>query len=250
MFTFAQNWNHILVSKKIHCFKISSSWLQQTYTLCCCWCSRKHSCARILKNTKLYQNILEDDAIPKLLRRCWYSSNGNYWGFSVSSTSMAIKILQRDTRDPQQKYFDKKLCSARVVTENAYGMLKGRWRILHKQTEFRMYNLKYVIMSCMMLHNLCISVNNPCEPQWRLEVKQLSLIKNTFLKKQKKIIIKRKTVSSSLPKIKKDFYHTPDGGPHGNSQGIGAVTVVTNTSTPEIVAIYSWFLCKCNLTKS
>ena len=38
-------------------------------------------------------------------------------------------------------------------------------------------------MSCMMLHNLCISVNDPCEPQWRLEVKQLSLIKNTFLKK-------------------------------------------------------------------
>ena len=70
-------------------------------------------------------------------------------------------------------------------------------------------------------------------------------------KKQKKIIIiKRKTVSSSVPKIKKDFYHTPDGGPHGNSQGIGAVTVVTNTSTPEIVAIYSSFLCKCNLTKS
>ena len=66
MFTFAQNWNHILVSKKIYCFKISSSWLQQTYTLRCCWCSRKNSCARILKNTKLYQNILEGDAIPKL----------------------------------------------------------------------------------------------------------------------------------------------------------------------------------------
>ena len=118
--------------------------------------------------------------IKYLLRRCWYSSNGTYWGFSGSSTSMAIKILQRDTRDPQQKYFNKKLCSARVVTENAYGMLKGRWRILHKQTECRMYNLKYVILSCMMLHNLCISVNDPCEPQWRLEVKQLSLIKNTF----------------------------------------------------------------------
>ena len=43
-----------------------------------------------------------------------------------------------------------------------------------------MYNLKYVIMSCMMLHNLCISVNDPCEPRWCLEVKELGLIKKTL----------------------------------------------------------------------
>ena len=31
------------------------------------------------------------------------------------------------TRDPKERLFNKKLCSARVVTENAYGMLKGKW---------------------------------------------------------------------------------------------------------------------------
>ena len=66
-------------------------------------------------------------------------------------------------------------------------MLEGHWRILYKQTECPMYNLKYVIMSCM-LQNLCISVNDPCEPRWCLEVKELVLIK------------------------KKDFIHTENKG--------------------------------------
>ena len=44
-----------------------------------------------------------------------------------------------------------------------------------------MYNLKYVIMSCIMLHNLCISVNDPCKPRWCLEVKELGLIKKDII---------------------------------------------------------------------
>ena len=40
-----------------------------------------------------------------------------------------------------------------------------------------MFNLKYIIMACIMLHNLCIDHNDPCEPRWRLEVLQLGLVK-------------------------------------------------------------------------
>ena len=97
--------------------------------------------------------------------------------------SWLLKLYKEDTRDPQQKHFNKKLCSGRVVTENAYGMLKVRWRILYKQTECWMYNLKYVIMSCIMLHNLYISVNDPCEPRQCLE---LGLIKKDFIRTENK----------------------------------------------------------------
>ena len=38
------------------------------------------------------------------------------------------------------------------------------------------YNLKYVVMSCIMLHNLCIELNDPCEPRWKLDVEELQLV--------------------------------------------------------------------------
>ena len=72
-------------------------------------------------------------------------------------------------------FFNKRMCSARVVTENAYSMRKDRWIILYKKTGMRNFNLKYVVMACIMLHNLCIEHNDPCEPRWRLEVNNLEL---------------------------------------------------------------------------
>ena len=62
-----------------------------------------------------------------------------------------------------------------MVTENAYGVLKGRWRILYKKTECKMHNLKYIIMVSIMLHNLCIEMDDPCKPRWELAVKELEL---------------------------------------------------------------------------
>ena len=41
-----------------------------------------------------------------------------------------LKGYNEEKQDLQQKYLKKKLFSARIVTENAYGMLKGRWHIL------------------------------------------------------------------------------------------------------------------------
>ena len=46
--------------------------------------------------------------------------------------SWLIKCFNEETRDPKERYFNEKLCSARVVTENAFGMLKGRFRFLYK----------------------------------------------------------------------------------------------------------------------
>ena len=56
--------------------------------------------------------------------------------------SLFLKAYKEDTKVDKERYFNKKLCSARVVTENCYGILKGRWRILHKNTERKLNNLK------------------------------------------------------------------------------------------------------------
>ena len=68
--------------------------------------------------------------------------------------------------------------------ENAYGMLKGRFRILYKKTEYRLFNLKYIVMASVMLHNLCIDVSDPCLSRWRLHVKNISLIREQVEKRE------------------------------------------------------------------
>ena len=97
-----------------------------------------------------------------------------------------VKGFNENTVDPRERYFNKKLCSARVVSENCYGMCKGRWRILYKKTESRKHNLKYIIMTCVMLHNLCILTNEPCNPRWILQVDELSLIDRNVNRKESK----------------------------------------------------------------
>ena len=43
--------------------------------------------------------------------------------------------------DKEEKDFLKKSFGARVVTKNAYGKLEGRWKILFKPTECRLFNV-------------------------------------------------------------------------------------------------------------
>ena len=45
---------------------------------------------------------------------------------AFSKLACLMKVFREDTSDRRETYFDKKLCSAHVVCENAYGMLKGR----------------------------------------------------------------------------------------------------------------------------
>ena len=84
----------------------------------------------------------------------------------------------------RKKYFSKRW---RVVTENAYGMLKGRWLILFKKIECQLFNLRYIAMACITLHNLCIEIcTDPCQPRWSLEVDDLNLIRKRLRRPEDK----------------------------------------------------------------
>ena len=90
-------------------------------------------------------------------------------------------------RDPQQRYFNKMLCSTRVVSENTYRILKGRWRVLYKKPEDQAENLRYIILACIALHNLRIAENDPCKPRWQLEVHELDLIEGSLIREESKV---------------------------------------------------------------
>ena len=80
------------------------------------------------------------------------------WDGAFLQFAWLIKVYNENTRDNQKKYFNERLCGARIVTANAYSMLKGRWRILFKKTECQLFHLRYIVIACIILHNLCIEI--------------------------------------------------------------------------------------------
>ena len=54
-----------------------------------------------------------------------------------------------------EKRFNKKLSSARVSLERAFGLLKARWRCLLKRLDDQIENISEVIIPCFALNNFC-----------------------------------------------------------------------------------------------
>ena len=43
-----------------------------------------------------------------------------------------------------------------MVTECAFGQLKGRWQLLYRKSEVNQHSLKVTVLACIVLHNICI----------------------------------------------------------------------------------------------
>ncbi|XP_033124681.1 protein ALP1-like [Anneissia japonica] len=65
-----------------------------------------------------------------------------------------------------QNNFNYKLSLTRMVVEHAFGRLKGRWRLLLKENEHELANLRHVVQACCTLHNICISNCVPYRSCW------------------------------------------------------------------------------------
>ena len=57
---------------------------------------------------------------------------------------------------PDEREFNKKLIAARSVVERAFGMLKGRWRLLLKKVEQQTRTLSKTVLTAWVLHNICV----------------------------------------------------------------------------------------------
>ncbi|KAM9318446.1 uncharacterized protein KZ484_022706 [Pholidichthys leucotaenia] len=57
----------------------------------------------------------------------------------------------------EQHTFNQTISRVRVVVENAFGRLKGRWRCLLKRNDCNIALVKSMVLTCCALHNLCES---------------------------------------------------------------------------------------------
>ena len=64
------------------------------------------------------------------------------------------------------KEFNYRLSRARIVIENAFGRLKGRWRCLLKRNDINLQNLPNVVAACATLHNMCEIYKEQFNDEW------------------------------------------------------------------------------------
>jgi hypothetical protein len=113
----------------------------------------------IFQSTKLWSDIKDGDALPSV---------GKTVGAQVvpplivgdSAFPLAPWLMKPYTDAvllPKQRYFNYRLSRARMVTEGAYGQLKGRWRVLLRKCESNSTNVRTFALACMVLHNICLS---------------------------------------------------------------------------------------------
>ena len=137
--------------------------------------------SRLLKCGDLFAEIQQENVFPNAALRTRVYGDIPFTTVGDSAFpryTWLMKPYNGDTRDPKKHYLNKRLCSARVVSEHAYGMLKGRWRIPYKKTGCKLKKIRHIIMTCIALHNICISRDDPCRPRWKLEIEELHLIRN------------------------------------------------------------------------
>ena len=70
----------------------------------------------------------------------------------------------------QQRYFNYCLSRARMVSEGAYGKLKGRWRVLLRKGDNVKETVHVVTLSCVVLQNICIECGDLAARNWDLTV--------------------------------------------------------------------------------
>jgi hypothetical protein len=70
--------------------------------------------------------------------------------------------LYSRVNDTDKRRFNLRHCISRQVVEQAFGMLKCRWRLLLKTQEVPKHEtLQLLVMSCCTLHNMCVADRIP-----------------------------------------------------------------------------------------
>ena len=89
--------------------------------------------ARLLKFTEVFKGIFDGKVLPNKS----INLGGKFREIPLVTVGDSafpryvwlVKGFSDTTRNQKKRLFNEKLGSARVVTENCYGMLKGRWLI-------------------------------------------------------------------------------------------------------------------------
>ena len=128
--------------------------------------------AIIFQSTHLYNEILNQNFLP-----CFSKKENDTTIYPMLLGDSAFPFLPwlmkpytNTVLRKDQRYFNYRLSRARMVVEGAFGQLKGRWRILLRKNECHIKTLRSMSLACIVLHNICIDLNDRGTPAWDLSI--------------------------------------------------------------------------------
>ena len=125
--------------------------------------------SRVFVNSSLYQMVMD----KKILQGEARSLSGHAVPFYLVGDSgyplltwLMKPYAHHHDLTSHQKHYNYRISRARIVSENAFGRLKARWRRLAKQNDMHIMNIPNVITACCILHNLCEVHGEEFDEQW------------------------------------------------------------------------------------
>jgi len=120
--------------------------------ICVGWSGFTHD-SRILTNSSLYDKFNnQNNLVTTPFNNKYILGNGGYPNLSwliVPYKNVGRQLIQKQT------YFNLKHSQTRIKVEQAFGLLKGRWRCLLHNLEVSFEIVSHIITACCILHNIC-----------------------------------------------------------------------------------------------
>ena len=87
---------------------------------------------------------------------------------------MILFIIQRRKAglSREKQYWNSIQSSTKMAVERAFGMLKGRWRILLKKIDMPLRSIPDMVTACLCLHNLCLIHVDEFDMNWAKSVEE------------------------------------------------------------------------------
>ena len=132
--------------------------------------------ARVFVHSGLYQKATAGELLPQAFAKD--ISGVQVPPYLIADAAYPLKTwLMKPFPDrglsSNKRTFNYRLSRARMVVENAFGRLKGRWRRLLKRCDMSLNNVPVIVAACCVLHNLCERYRDDYDDAWNEAVAEV-----------------------------------------------------------------------------
>jgi hypothetical protein len=143
--------------------------------VCIGWPGSVHD-ARVFVHSGVYSKVVQGELLPSTYAK--NISGVQVPPYLIGDAAYPIKTwLMKPFPDRglscSQKTYNYRLSRARMVVENGFGRLKGRWRRLLKRNDMSLAKVPTIIAACCVLHNICEQNRDRYDDSWSTEVAEI-----------------------------------------------------------------------------